>query len=255
MRRQAVGAVLIALLAGVAIMFLPAPARASCSADYCLSFYVSTDSSGTYTLEIPPGFIGGTVLKGLGDCEWEAKADFGDGSPQAQYTFSAEAGLTASHTFPPYGTYLVQIDAINGHHTASKGELCPSIHIEATVTYSEPASPPPGEPPSEKPTGGPSGGSQGGHGPSVSPNVEVGGGDQQQTRAGQPFWRRCGGGLLTHRVACSRGRRVVAGWLVHKRRGRPHARVAGFSCRQRPRAKRPVACRRGGRRILAPPAI
>lgn len=240
-------AALAAALAGLfALLMLAAPSRsaAACPTE---PFCVTTDANGTYVLKVPPASVIAYFkpeFAALEDCVWPVVVDFGDGSPDAIYEWVASTGLTGSHTFPAPGVYTVHIDATGGTH-AESGEPCPDVHIVATVTYPEPASPPPGEPPLEEAAGGPGGSPAGSIGGGGLPNVEA----PAAGAAAPAFWRRCPHGVLTHQVSCRRGL-VVVQLALARLLGRGTARADGFVCHLRS-APGPVRCRRGPQRILA----
>jgi hypothetical protein len=256
-RRRALLAALSVLLTAFAVLSSPTPTAAACPEEFDLCG--TTNKQGTYFLQIPsfsflsqiPGY---EELAALEDCVWEVEVDFGDGSPNETYTFDASIGLSGSHTFPAPGTYIVHVQAREGVHAGS-GEACPDFDQTAAITYPEPPPPPPLEPPGEDPPetpAEPSGGTtpppSGGAGPEPGPAQP----------ALRPRWRRCGGEVLAKDVGCRKARKVIrraskllgrlpaafGGWLPE--------RAAGFRCRLRHTPTAELACRHGGRRIIAP---
>jgi hypothetical protein len=75
-----------------------------------------------------------------------------------------------------------------------------------------------------------------------------------------PYWRHCtpvrgvlGGDMLTHRVSCSKGRKVIRKVFVKSQTAQsPHIHVLGYTCGLHPYAKRAITCHKGSRRILSP---
>jgi hypothetical protein len=249
-------ATIAATLAVLGAAALSAPSAGAAEPCPTPPLCVETDENGTYVLHVPPLSLVALLypqVAPLQDCYWEVvEVDFGDGTAGEIYEWDATKELTGSHTFPEPGTYTVQIDATQGHHVSS-GEPCPDFPITAYVTFPEPppveppSGPPPGEPPGE---GGAPGPSQGSTTPQA-PGQLLG----PDPPAAEPtaYWRRCGGRVLAHGVACRKARKV-AGRAPGKLVGRKSARVAGFSCALQPALPLPIACRRGADRILAPAA-
>ena len=75
-----------------------------------------------------------------------------------------------------------------------------------------------------------------------------------------PYWRHCApvravakGDMLTHRVSCTRGRKVIRKVLRKSQTAQSsHIHAFGYICGLRPYAARPISCRKGGHRILSP---
>jgi hypothetical protein len=75
-----------------------------------------------------------------------------------------------------------------------------------------------------------------------------------------PYWRHCApvrevvkGDMLTHRVGCTKGRKVIRKVLRKSQTAQSaHIHVLGYTCGLRPYATRPISCRKGGQRILSP---
>jgi hypothetical protein len=73
-------------------------------------------------------------------------------------------------------------------------------------------------------------------------------------------WRHCApppavisADMLTHRVSCRRGRKMISRILVKSQTVQTsHLRALGFTCRLRPYATRAITCHRGGKRVLSP---
>jgi hypothetical protein len=76
----------------------------------------------------------------------------------------------------------------------------------------------------------------------------------------RPYWRHCApvravvsGDMLTHKVNCSRGRRVIRKVLAKSQTAQsPHIHVLGYTCGLRPYASRPITCHKGMHRIVSP---
>lgn len=76
----------------------------------------------------------------------------------------------------------------------------------------------------------------------------------------RPYWRHCApvrevvsGDMLTHRVSCAKGRKVIRKVLAKSQSAQSsHVRALGYTCGLRPYASRPVTCHKGSRRILSP---
>jgi hypothetical protein len=233
---------LLAVTAGVAALPAAAAAEAPCPVEYC------TDSSGKYELVVPPLTNLPIVGNAYADCIWDVHVDFGDGTSE-DLVFDASVGLTGSHVFPAPGvTYQVQVDLTNGHHGDTSS--CTDFTKTARVRYRTPAeeageTPPPSEVVE-----------QGGTPPApIQVTVDIALPDLSLTPTVQglkpvSFWRRCGGGVRTHGVACRKGRLVIdrAGEKLARRGSGP---VAGFRCGLTSVA---VVCRKGADRILGPPA-
>lgn len=232
----------VALFAALFALGLPSQAGAAeCQADICRD--VETTPDGVYVLVVP-------ILNT--DCVWNVDVDFGDGT-SAKYVFEGEKGLIGSHMFPAPGVYIVRIDSGEGHSPTD--QECLELTIEATVTYPEPVEPPSEPPKGEPPAGAPPGG---GTAPGQEPVAADG---QAPDASGAPgtkaasepvaYWRHCRASVLTHLVACGKGRRVARAALERlKRPG--SARVSGFSCRLPQGAVQPIACARGEQRVLVP---
>ena len=61
------------------------------------------------------------------------------------------------------------------------------------------------------------------------------------------------GDMLTHRVTCEKGRKVIRRVLRKSQTAQSsHIHVMGYSCGLRPYAARPITCHKGGHRILSP---
>lgn len=246
--RKAAPAVLPALICAI-FLTAPAPASAACEADYCTS--VTTRQSGIYLLSIPAKGLR-FLYPSLADCTWNVEAVYGDGTEPGEYTFSEATGLTASHTYPEPGTYVFHAYATKGLKDGT-AIPCPDLHIEATVIFPEPPPPPPPEEPEGEPTQPPVG--AGGPAPGV-----IGPEPTALLSPTAPYWRDCGGELLTHRVRCRKARQVVRAARAILTRVRPSRRlaqgavfrVAGFNCRLLRTPFAEFSCRRGGRRILGP---
>jgi hypothetical protein len=228
-----------ALVAALFVFGLPSQAGAAeCHADICRD--VETTPDGLYVLIVP-------ILRT--DCVWNVEVDFGDGTG-AEYLFEGEKGLIGSHLFPEPGVYIVKIDS--GAGTSATDQECIELTIEATVTYPEPVEPP-DEPPKEEPP--PAGGG-------TTPAPATVAADSQVPDAGSPpgtkptservaFWRHCRASVLTHLVACGKGRRVARA-ASEKLKQPGSARVSGFSCRLPRGGVQPIACARGEQRVLVP---
>jgi hypothetical protein len=252
------GALLAAALLAATVSLLAFASRShaqSCkdgaTADICVNLgSVGTSATGVYTLNIPAHYIGSQpyLYPSLKECRWDVSADFGDGSPPWVGTFDTEVGIKETHKYPSYGVYHATIDATNGKKPNEAP--CESVHIEVTVTWSEPAPPPPPPPPpppTEETTGGggPAGGGSGGGAT----------GEEEKREPGQAlivYWSECGRGIYVHRVGCRKAGTVVGKARPRLLRGLHSVRVAGFSCTFRQKALRRISCRRGSRRILAP---
>lgn len=78
--------------------------------------------------------------------------------------------------------------------------------------------------------------------------------------ARRPYWRHCApvrevvsGDMLTHRVSCAKGRKVIRKVLRRSQTAQSsHIHVLGYTCSLRPYASRPIACHNGRRRVLSP---
>jgi hypothetical protein len=76
----------------------------------------------------------------------------------------------------------------------------------------------------------------------------------------RPYWRHCApvkevvnGDMLTHRVTCAKGRKVIRRVLRKSQTAQSsHIHVMGYSCGLRPYATRPITCHKSGHRILSP---
>ncbi len=227
----------VGTFAALLLLWSPGRADAACEVDFCTTG--TTDPSGVYQLDVTPAAIA-FGFPALTDCVWEdVEADFGDGSPNGEYEFDAAVGISESHQFPAPGVYTVHVYAREGTHSGSGGP-CPDMEIEAVVTYPPPA-PPPTPPPGE--TGG-SGAPPAPAGPST-----------EQRAVDPPYWRNCGA-IRAHAVYCKKARRVAGTARAFISRARlakgATFRAAGFSCKLRQSGKRPLACRQGPKRILAP---
>jgi hypothetical protein len=244
--RRRAGLVIVLVLGAMAVgaAFVPAGASAAeCPADRCFEF--TTNARGIYVLSIPAGgiaFLGGAEL---GDCKWQVKVEFSDGSPPEELEFDAAKAFVSSHQFPAPGVYLVDIHATEGVHEADQAK-CPDLYIQAKVTY--PTPPPPKE--EEKPA--PEGpGVQAPGGGSVPAATQTPSDATPQTDP-DPYWQACGSGVRAHLVPCSRAKRVIraARSLLARARLEKGATftAARFSCRLR--ANGGVACRRGRQRVL-----
>lgn len=259
-RRRAILATLASLAGLAAVMLAPARSEAACApaqgGEY--DFLCTTDSHGTATLVVPKGELIAAFEPAfipLEDCIWpEVQVDFGDGTNKT-YEWDASVGLTASHTFPEPGQYVVLVDTGEGTHSTPPNQPCPQLTLSALATYPEPK---PEEPPKEEPGGEEPPPSGGGNGLGGVPEVVTMPAPGELPLGAAPqraFWRACAGEVLAHRVTCKRAHEVVQVALARLRGGRlrgRHTESVGFSCTVRRRGPKRLACRRQARRILAP---
>ena len=67
------------------------------------------------------------------------EAQYGDGSEPGEYVFNEAEGLEAEHTYPGAGGLHSSTPTQPKGCTTATSEACPDLHIEATVTYPDPA--------------------------------------------------------------------------------------------------------------------
>lgn len=269
-------------VAALAAALLAAPASA---APPCPKEKVCTDEKGFYTLNVPP-LPNIEPYAAYRDCVWHVHVNFGDGT-SADYIFEGEKGLSGSHTFPHYGEYAVKITLSESHHKSNPtGPECLNPPQSATVLYRDPSKFAEEEARetkikaeqeqkereareareaaraqreheaaqeqqeleerqakarAEREKKQAESGSEGGTG------GESGGGGQAA------YWASCRHRVLAHRVGCGKAQSVAKA-AGKKLTGRGSAKVAGYSCSYAPSRPRPLSCRRGGSRVLGPPA-
>ena len=232
------------IVSALAFSAAESAAAAECPADYCTER--ATNENGFYLLMIPAGGIA-LIAPSLADCKWEVEAQFSDGSPTEFYSFDASKSFQSSHTFPEPGVYFVDIYATEGVH-GGDSTPCPDLHIQAKVTYPEPAAKETGEPGPEQPLAHPpaGGGAVAGSQPPA--------GAPPAGSSPVPYWRACGGGVRAHLVSCPKARKVIraARDLLSRARLARGAvfQAGGFSCRLRHGTAGSVSCRRGRQRVL-----
>lgn len=271
----------VALLATVPVaailgagLLMPASAAACPSGAYC------TDSSGTYTLTVPP-LTGQPIVGQYASCEWDVRVDFDDGTI-GNYKFNGELGIpepgkpAPSHKFPEYREYLVEFALSNGHRTDGSTNECPDyrppfarvlyqsqkqIEEEETLTQAEKEAKEKKEAEEraareakkqkereerearERAAKEKLGGGSG----SPAPEGSTGG----ETQTLPAFWRSCHR-IQVHGVGCAKARKVV-GRARRKNlfEGGPQE-ILGFSCHLTGTRPAQISCHRGKRRILAP---
>jgi hypothetical protein len=265
----------VALLATVPVaavlgagLLMPASAAACPSGAYC------TDSSGKYTLTVPP--LPTTPPFGeYRTCEWDVRVDFDDGTI-GNYKFNGQLGLTESHKFPTYGEYLVESELKYGHRTDGSTAECPDyrpplarvlyqspqqIEAEEKLTQAEKEAKEKKEAEeraakeakkqkereerearekaAEEKLGGGSGDS--------GSEVPSGSG----TPTAPSFWLTCRGRIQVHGVGCAKARKVIGRARRKNLYQGPPQEILGFTCHLTGTRPPQIACRHGKRRILA----
>jgi hypothetical protein len=248
-------------------LLMPASAAACPTGAYC------TDSTGTYTLTVPP-LTGQPFVSEYASCEWDLHVDFGDKTSK-DYKFNGEVGLTDSHTFPPYGEYLVQSELSNGHRTDASTGQCPDynppiarvlyqseqeIAEEEALTQAEKEAKEKKKAEEiaaleakkqkereerearEKAAKEKLGAGSGGSGPE---------GSTGETQTVQTFWRSCRR-IQVHGVGCAKARKVIGRARRKNLFEDGPQEILGFTCHLTGTRPAQISCRRGKRRILAP---
>jgi hypothetical protein len=209
-------------------------------------------------------------------CEWDVHVDFGDKTSE-DTKFNGELGLTKSHTFPPYGEYLVEIALRNGHRTDSSTEPCPDyeppiarvlyqsaqeIAEEEALTQAEKEAKEKEkaeeiaaieakrqkereerearERAAKERFGGGTGGS----------GSEGSSGDGSQTVP--TYWLTCRGRIQVHAVGCPKARKVIGRARRKNLYEDGPQEILGFTCHLTGTRPARISCRREKRRILAP---
>jgi hypothetical protein len=273
-RRTALLATLpVAAVLGVA-MIAPSTAAA------CPFEGVCTDSSGVYTLQVPP-------LTGLPypyseyvSCEWDVHVDFGDNTTE-DFLFNGELGIivngkvepSVSHTFPRYGKYLVRITLSNGRRTNGSTQVCPDVPKSATVYFQSPeeikeeearlkaeeeakakkqaeekaaAEAKKQKEREEREARERAAEERFGTGYPGSEGSSGGG------PAGSTYWLTCRGTIQVHGVGCPKARKVIGRARRKNLYGEGLHEILGFSCHLTGTRPAQISCRREKRRILAP---
>ncbi len=243
------------------------------SAAACPSDGVCTNSSGEYTLTVPP--LSGPVYGPYASCEWDVHVDFHDGTT-ADYVFNGEVGISKTHTFLPYGRFRVEIKLSNGHRTDASTEECPNVPLSATVYHQSPQEIAEEEQrvkeekeakekkeqeektakeakkqkeqeereARERAAQEKFGGGTGGSGSEGS----SGGGGQ----TGPAYWQTCRGRIQVHGVGCAKARKVVGRARRKNLFEEGPQEILGFTCHLTGTRPAQISCRHGKRRILAP---